>query len=51
MNKKILRLLEKFKVLEEEVQTELNKQGHRWFYQISRKRLSLNEPFWKSIAG
>jgi hypothetical protein len=39
MNDKILHILEQIKALEEEIQSELNKQGSRWFYEIKGKRI------------
>jgi hypothetical protein len=39
MNEKIRHILDQIKVLEEEIQSELNKQGSRWFYQIVGKRI------------
>jgi hypothetical protein len=39
MNEKIRHILEQIKLLEEEIQTELNKQGSRWFYHIVGKRI------------
>ena len=39
MNDKIRHILEQIKALEEEIQSELNKQGSLWFYQIVGKRI------------
>jgi len=39
MNDRIRRILDQIKALEEEIQSELNEQGGRWFYQIKGKRI------------
>lgn len=39
MNDKIYRILEQIKLLEAEIQAELNKQGSKWFYRIEGKRI------------
>jgi len=39
MDDRIRHILEQIKVLEEEIQAELNKQGMRWFYQIQGRRI------------
>ncbi len=39
MDDRIRHILEQIKVLEDEIQSELNKQGSRWFYQIQGRRI------------
>lgn len=39
MNNKIRLILDQIKVLEEEIQAELNKQGSQWFYHLVGKRI------------
>ncbi len=39
MNEKIRLILAQMKTLEEEIQSELNNQGSRWFYRIEGKRI------------
>ena len=39
MNERILQILDQIKALEDEMQSELNEQSKRWFYQIQGKRI------------
>ncbi len=39
MDDRIRHILEQIKVLEDEIQSELNKKGSRWYYQIQGRRI------------
>ena len=39
MNERIRQILDQIKALEDEMQSELNEQSKRWFYQIQGKRI------------
>jgi hypothetical protein len=39
MNDRVRQILDQISILEDEIQSELNKQGSKWFYQIQGKRI------------